>query len=137
MGMLSALRTGLALVVSGALLVAPLALAGPSGAVAQAAGKLPKRTVSSTIVETEDNRLIFRGNVSPGHARKPVLIQKRGCLKPRCDWHLFKKVRTKRKGGFHARVTAPRKGYDYWRAKVRRHDGYRTSYSEVWRTYVV
>jgi len=34
-------------------------------------------------------------------------------------------------------VSAPRKGYDYWRAMVRKHDGYRRSYSEVWRTYTV
>ena len=119
---------------AGAILLAPVAT-GP--AAAQAAGKLPERTISSKIVETKDNRLIFKGNVSPGHARKPVFIQKRDCLKPRCDWKMFKKVKTNRKGGFHARVTAPRLAYDYWRAKVRKHGGYRTSYSEVWRTYTV
>lgn len=109
-----------------------LAAVPPAGA----ASALPKRTVSSKVVETKDNRLVFKGNVNPGHARKPVFVQKRDCLKKKCDWHKFKKVRTNKKGGFHARITAPRKGYDYFRAKVRKHGGYATSYSEVWRTYI-
>lgn len=106
-------------------------------AVSRAAETKPKRTISSKIVETKRNRLVFKGNVSPGHARKPVFIQKRDCKKPRCDWHLHNKVRTNKKGGFSSRVTAPRKGYDYWRAKVKAHGGYGTSYSDVWRTYTI
>ena len=105
-------------------------------AVSGAAETRPKRTVSSKIVEKR-NRLYFKGNVSPGHARKPVFIQKRDCKKPRCDWHLHNKVRTNKKGGFSSRVSAPRKGYDYWRAKVKAHGGYGTSYSDVWRTYTI
>lgn len=126
--------------------VAPLSLATTADAaeaevveltaVSTAAGDLPKRKVSSKIIETKRNRLIFKGNVSPGHARKPVFIQKRNCLKRSCDWHKFNKVITNKRGGFSSRVTAPRKGYDYWRAKVRAHGGYGTSYSEAWRTYI-
>ena len=105
-------------------------------AVSQAAETKPKRTVSSKIVQTERNTLVFKGNVSPGHARKPVFIQKRNCWKKKCAWYLHKKVKTNKKGGFSSPVTAPRKGSDYWRAKVRAHGGYGTSYSRAWRTYI-
>lgn len=138
-------RTLSGLVGAALLGVAPLSLSTPADAAeaelvgrtaVAATGELPKRKVSSKIVETKRNKLIFRGNVSPGHARKPVFIQKRNCLKRSCDWHKFNKVTTNRRGGFSSRVTAPRKGYDYWRAKVRAHGGYGTSYSEAWRTYI-
>lgn len=99
-------------------------------------GDLPQRTISSKIVEKR-NQLVFKGNVSPGHTHSPVFIQKRDCLKKKCDWHKFAKVTTNDNGGFHSRVTAPRRGSDYWRAMVKAHDGYATSYSQVWRTYTV
>ena len=127
--------------------LAPLATAATAGAaeasvvqraaVSQAAETKPKRTISSKIVETKRNTLVFKGNVSPGHAQKPVFIQKRNCKKPKCNWYLHKKVRTNKKGGFSSQVTAPRKGYDFWRAKVKAHGGYGTSYSDVWRTYTI
>lgn len=106
-------------------------------AVSQAAGDKPKREVSSKIVEQKGNKLVLKGNVSPGHAQKPVIIQKRNCKKPKCNWYQFNKVRTNEKGGYSSRVTAPRNGYDYWRAKVKAHGGYGTSYSQEYRTYTI
>lgn len=117
------------------LALTPLAAAGAAQA-AQAERALPKRTIGSTIEDT-GNKLVFRGNVSPGHANKRVFIQKKNCKGERCDWHRFDVVRTNDKGGFHRRVPAPRDGYWYWRAKVKAHGGYGTSYSDVWRTFVI
>lgn len=140
-------RTLAGLIVTALLGLAPLGLATSAEAAEagvvkrqaaiQAAGDRPKREVSSNIVEAKRNRLILRGNVSPGHANAPVFIQKRNCMKPRCNWYQFNKVQTNKKGGYSSRVTAPRKGYDFWRAKVKAHGGYATSYSEAWRTYTI
>ena len=140
-------RTTSGLVVAALLGLAPLGMATSAEAseagvvkrqaVSQAAGDKPKRKVSSKIVETKRNKLILKGNVSPGHAKAPVYIQKRNCLKKKCDWYQFNKVQTNKKGGYSSRVTAPRRDYDYWRAKVKAHGGYATSYSEAWRTYTI
>lgn len=140
-------RTLSGLIVTALLGLAPLSMATSANAaeasvvkrqpVTQAAGDRPKREVSSKIVEAKGNKLLLKGNVNPGHAEKPVFIQKRNCLKKSCNWYQFNKVRTNRKGGYSSRVTAPRNGYDYWRAKVKAHGGYATSYSEAWRTYTI
>jgi len=140
-------RTLAGLIVPALLGLAPLGLATSSEAseasvvkrqaAIQAAGARPEREVSSKIVETQRNKLILKGNVNPGHAEKSVFIQKRNCLKQNCNWYQFNKVQTNKKGGYSSRVTAPRKGYDYWRAKVKAHGGYATSYSEAWRTYTI
>lgn len=126
--------------------LAPLSLAGTASAAeaeivdrastASSARALPKRDIASNIAD-KGNRLIFKGNVNPGHAHKAVFIQKKACKGERCDWHKFKRVETNDKGGFRARITAPRDGYWYWRAKVKAHGGYGTSYSDVWRTYTI
>lgn len=120
----------------GLALLTPAMHGGAATAADRADRALPKREISSRIQDS-DNRLVFRGNVSPGHAGKPVFIQKKKCKAERCAWRKFVKVTTNDTGGFRARVTAPRDGYWYWRAKVRKHDGYATSYSDVWRTFVI
>ena len=117
------------------LALTPLATAGTAQA-GQAERAQPKRTIASTIEDTGAT-LVFRGNVSPGHANKRVFIQKKNCKGERCDWHRFATVRTNDKGGFHRQVPAPKDGYWYWRAKVKAHGGYGTSYSDVWRTFVI
>ena len=140
-------RTLSGLMVTALMGLAPLGLATSATAseasvvkrqpVSQAAGDKPKREISAKIVETKRNKLILKGNVSPGHAQKSVFIQKRNCMKKKCNWYQFNKVQTNKKGGFSSRVTAPRNGYDFWRAKVKAHGGYGTSYSEKWRTYTI
>ncbi len=140
-------RTLSGLIVTALVGLAPLTLASSAEAaeasvvkrqpVSQAAAAKPKREVSSKIVETKRNKLLLKGNVSPGHTKAPVYIQKRNCMKKKCNWYQFNKVQTNKKGGFSSRVTAPRNGYDYWRAKVKAHGGYGTSYSEAWRTYTI
>lgn len=107
-------------------------------AVSQAAADdKPTRKVTSDIVESKRNKQVLKGKVSPDYGMQPVIIQKRNCLRKSCKWHRFAKVETNKKGGYRSGVTAPRQGYDYWRAKVARSDGYAVSYSRVWRTYTI
>ncbi len=104
-----------------------------SGAPAGAA--LPDREVSAKVVETPRNQLFLKGRVTPDYADKQVIIQKRNCLKPKCDWFRHATVRTNDTGGFRSKIFAPRRGYDYWRAKVEAQGDYGTSYSRTWRTW--
>lgn len=122
-------------VVGLALLAVP-AWAGAASAAESPARALPKREVSSRVTDTS-NRLHFRGNVNPGWAHKRVIIQKKKCRAERCKWFGYKTVRTNGKGGFKARIGAPKKGYWYWRAKVKKGGGYGTSYSAAWRTFTL
>ena len=108
--------------------------AAPVGA-ASAQGALPKREITSEVITNQDNQLVLKGNVSPGHAERKVFVQKRNCLKPKCDWHHYNTVVTNEFGVFRSRIGAPRKGSDYYRAKVVKYGGYGTSYSQVWRTW--
>lgn len=118
-----------------ALTIAPLALAAPADAgAAPVARVLPKRTITSDVVKVK-GKLILHGNVSPDYARQSVDIQKRKCAK--CAWKPFDKVTTTAKGNYRVRIYAPRKGAWFWRAKVRASGGYGTSYSGVWKTYVI
>jgi hypothetical protein len=120
---------------AGSVVTALLAL-GPVAVTAPAGAALPDREISAKVVEKR-NKLIFKGKVKPDYANKKVIIQKRNCLKKKCKWHQHDTVKTNKKGGFNSRITAPRKGYDYWRAKVNKQGDYGTSYSEVWRTYTI
>lgn len=113
----------------------PVALTSSASAMEEARA-LPKREISSSVVDKR-NKLFLKGNVNPGWAGKPVIIQKKNCKGERCNWFGYTSVKTNEKGGFRARITAPRKGYSYWRAKVKKAGGYGTSYSSVWRTYTV
>lgn len=120
-----------------ALAAAALALPAPASAGSSsvsAVQALPKRTVSSQVVKVK-GKLIFKGKVSPEHAGKAVFIQKKDCR--RCEWRGFEKVTTSDESRFRVRIYAPRKGAWYWRAKVRAYGGYATSYSGVWKTYVI
>lgn len=114
-----------------ALVLPSLALvAGPA-----TAGDLPQRDVSTSVKLTAKNRLLLKGDVEPGHANKPVFIQRRRCLKPRCDWRSYRRVETNDGGRFRAFLEVPRKGSDYYRARVRAHGGYAESFSQVWRVW--
>ena len=135
-GLVVASLMGLGPVASATSAHADEARAGESHAVSRTAGDLPRRKVSSRVVEKR-NQLILRGEVSPGHARKVVFIQKRDCRQKRCDWYRFATVTSTRRGAYQSPITAPRHGYDYWRARVKGYDGYAASYSRVWRTYTV
>lgn len=133
------------LIVTALLGLAPLGLASSAEAseagvvkrqaVSQAAGDLPKRKVTAKIIEPRRNKLVLKGMVGGDYGNKPVLIQKRNCLRASCKWHQHAKVRTNKRGQYRSGVTAPRNGYDYWRAKVAKSGGYGVSYSKVWRTY--
>lgn len=115
------------------LLLVLLAAASPSAAVrGERAGPLPTRTVTSTVV-TVHGHLVFRGTVSPGHANKTVLMQKRTCRS--CVWKLYAKVRTNDASRYRVRIQAPRHGAWFWRAKVRAYGRYGTSYSGIWKTF--
>jgi hypothetical protein len=120
-----------------ALAAAALALPGPAGAApagASATQALPKRTVTSEVVKVA-GKLIFKGKVSPEHAGKAVFIQVKNC-RP-CEWRGYEKVTTSDASRYRVRIYAPRKGARFWRAKVRAYGGYATSYSGVWKTYVI
>lgn len=112
------------------LLLVLLAVASPSTAVSGAS--LPTRTVTSTVV-TVHGHLVFRGKVSPGHADKIVLMQKRTCRS--CAWKLYARVRTNDASRYRVRIQAPRHGAWFWRAKVRAYGRYGTSYSGIWKTF--
>jgi hypothetical protein len=102
-----------------------------------AAGDKPKHKVTSNVIEPKRNKLILKGKVSPNYGKKPVLIQKKNCDRKSCKWHKFAKVKTNRKGQFRSRITAPRNGRDYWRAKVAPSRRYAVSYSAVYYTYTL
>lgn len=79
-------------------------------------------------------RLIFRGNVDPGFARRYVVVQTRKCS--RCAWRTYKRVKTTATGAYRTGIFAPRSGRMYWRSKVRgTSPAFTTGYSEVWYTY--
>lgn len=105
------------------------------GSAPATAGDLPERDVSTTVTLTPKNRLLMKGDVEPGHADKPVFVQRRDCLKPRCDWRPYERVQTNDAGRFRVFLEAPRKGSDYYRARVREHGGYAESFSQVWRVW--
>lgn len=119
----------------GLLLLTAQAGAGVASAAAGSERALPKRDISSRVTDAS-NRLHFRGNVSPGWAHEPVIIQKKKCKQERCRWFGYTTVKSNGKGGFKARIGAPKKGYWYWRAKVKKDGGYGTSYSSAWRTFI-
>lgn len=131
--LLSALA-GVVLLVASPALAAPADAAPASSVAARSAEPLPKRTVTSTVVKRQ-GKLIMKGTITPEHANRAVYIQRKKCLK--CEWRLFEKVTSSDKSAYRVRIYAPKKGAWYFRAKVRAHDGYGTSYSGVWKTYVV
>lgn len=61
-------------------------------------------------------RAFYVGDVNPGWAGRPVVIQRRTC--PTCAWKRFTQVRTDRSGRYAAHVGAPRKGSWWFRSKV-------------------
>lgn len=141
-------RTLSGLIVTALLGVAPLGLAASADASEAVAvqrqassqatvGDKPKHRVTSNVIEPRRNKLVFKGKVSPNYAKKPVLIQKKNCNRASCKWHKFAKVKTNRKGQFRQRITAPRTGRDYWRAKVAPSRTYAVSYSAVYYTYTL
>lgn len=117
---------GLVLVVTA---LGPLLVSAPAGAA------LPDRQISSKVIETKRNQLFLKGRVTPDYAEKQVIIQKRNCLKPKCDWFRHATVQTNETGGFRSKIYAPRRGSDFWRAKVEAQGDYGTSYSQTWRTW--
>ena len=120
-----------------AAMVALLALAMPCapalGASTAAGSTLPKRTVTSAVTTTH-HRLVLKGKVSPGHAKRAVFVQKKTCRS--CDWKQVDKVRTSDTSRYRVRIYAPATGAWFWRVKVRAYGGYGTSYSKVWKTYL-
>lgn len=89
------------------------------------------RRIHSNVV-WRSGRLYLRGDVQSWSGR-PVRIQRKEC--ETCSWHRHETTRTGAKGWFRSRITAPRQGSTFWRAKVRAADGYSRSYSAVWETY--
>lgn len=140
----SAVRAGVIAVALALASAGTLALPAPAGAAragavtarsAQAVHQaLPKRLVTSEVVKVS-GKLILKGKVSPEHAAKAVFIQRKKCR--RCEWHGFDKVITDDASRYRARIYAPRTGAWFWRAKVRAYGGYATSYSGVWKAYVI
>jgi hypothetical protein len=62
---------------------------------------------------------VYRGNVDPGWARKPITIQRKACAADRCPWRAYKTVRTTRTGGYSVKISVPRSGRLYWRSTVK------------------
>jgi hypothetical protein len=136
---MSTSRLGAALAVA-LLTTVPLTMAAPDNAAAETAQvsaharSLPQRSVTATVVK-RNGKLIMKGKVSPGHVKKSVYIQKKKCRT--CAWKPFAKATTNDRSNYRMRIYAPRKGAWFWRAKVRAYGRYTTSYSGVWKTYVV
>lgn len=95
--------------------------------------RLKARRITEKIVKTPRGRLIFRGQVSRGkYKNRVVIVQRKHCNSrgKRCGkWGYAGKVRTNKRAIYKKRVGAPRTGRWYYRAKVTRGNGYRTSFS--------
>lgn len=98
------------------------------------AGQQPERDLHDTMVR-QPGKIIFKGRVDPGHG--PVVIQKKACSSPKCPWRWYQTVQTHGdQNRWQVRVYAPRQGSWYWRGYVEAYDGYATSWTGKWRTYV-
>ena len=91
----------------------------------------PHRRVTSEVV-WRSGQLYLRGDVED-YSRGLVLVQRKRC--EGCDWKRHEVVTSGRYGWFRSRISAPAKGSDWWRVRVRASAGYVTSYSAVWETY--
>jgi len=80
-------------------------------------------------------RLLLKGKVAPTWKNKAVVVERRLCEKPRCGWKTYSKVRTNRYNRFTARISAPRGGSWFYRAKVKGTTQYVTSYIATYRAY--
>ena len=107
------------------------------GHVASAAGSraLPRRAMNDEVFRNNKGWLIFKGDVEPGWNDRNVQIYKRLCKKG-CAWTLVKKTRTDGSGRWRTRIYAPRIGYWYWKGIVPKAEGYGTSVTQIWRTFV-
>ena len=107
------------------------------GHVASAAGSrdLPRRAMNDEVFRNNKGWLIFKGDVEPGWNDRNVQIYKRLCKKG-CAWTLVKKTRTDDAGRWRTRIYAPRTGYWYWKGIVPKAEGYGTSVTQIWRTFV-
>jgi hypothetical protein len=93
---------------------------------------LPERTVTAAVIK-RGSKLIMKGKVSPGHANKTVLVQKKKCKS--CAWKVSSKVTTTDESRYRLQIYAPPAGSWFWRAKIRKYGKYAVSYSPAWRTY--
>ena len=87
------------------------------------------RKVFTKIVKNKHGHLIMKGYVKP--PKGPVTIQKATKCNKRthqCNFKRYRRVHL-RQGHYATRVTAPRHGNWYWRAKV----GH--VHSDIWKTY--
>ena len=94
-------------------------------------GLAPARRVDSEVV-WRSGRLYLRGDVAD-YSRGVVMVQRKRC--EGCGWKRHEVVTTGRYGWFRSRISAPAKGSDWWRVRVRASGRYVTSYSAVWETY--
>jgi hypothetical protein len=105
-----------------------------SGPVAAHASDLPRREMNDQVFRNAKGWLIFKGDVEPGWENRNVQVYKRLCKG--CEWKLIKKVETDDQGRWKTRIYAPQTGSWYWKALVPRADGYGTSVTQTWRTFV-
>ena len=98
---------------------------------------LPKREITSKIVQKGPHKLIFRGKVKgdPAYDHKIVKIQRR--IGKDGAWHVWRKTRTDDSAVWRQQVPAPRTGRYYWRAMTPKTKHYGNSYSDVWYTYTL
>lgn len=87
------------------------------------------RKVFTKIVKNKHGHLIMKGYVKP--PKGPVTIQKATKCNKRsheCNFKRYRRVQLRHRH-YHTRVTAPRRGNWYWRAKV----GH--IHSDIWKTF--
>ncbi|MFC4783078.1 hypothetical protein ACT8ZV_01290 [Nocardioides sp. MAHUQ-72] len=98
---------------------------------------LPKREITSKIVQKGTRKLVFKGKVKgePKYADKIVKIQRR--VGKNGSWKFYAKDRTDNLGYWKHAVGAPRNGRWYFRAMTPKTGQYSRSYSDVWYTYSI
>lgn len=118
--------------------VSPATAAGASGAsVAQPssiqAKALPKRNLHDKLKQ-KPRGLFMKGNVSPGYGHKQIVIQKAKCKT--CAFKKVAKVRTNKAGKWSYKLSAPAKGYWYWKAFAKKSGNYGKSPSNfIYKTW--
>jgi hypothetical protein len=132
------MRQTLATIATIGLLITGLtSLTGPADAAPapETRGEQPVRDLHDEMVKKR-GKIFFQGRVDPGSG--PVIVQKKACSYSKCPWKRYKKVDTHGpQERWKVRVYAPRNGSWFWRGYVKASDGYATSWTGKWRTYVL
>ncbi len=94
---------------------------------------LPKRNLHDKLKQ-KPRGLFLKGNVSPGYGKKPIVIQKAKCKS--CAFKKVAKVRTNKDGKWSFKLSAPARGYWYWKAFAKKSGNYGKSPSNfVYKTW--